>query len=880
MDKDEKEEKGIKVGLARLVEYFSLGLPEASRAADDLWKFAKAHDRRCYALIRFCMASDSDFRKLQRSLVSEPVGHGQWLKLIFEQKELDKRIAGSSSATPPMVATLNLLVCKAANILSNKSHIRPIIEISQSNEKALGSAAHELLRHISSKNASVFTIHAEEVCRSLELQAPSAAKANDDNALDLLKTCSIFARRFPDKIVKDRKFFQAMVQFALNGSPPKAAKHAVSIIMASSDKKQIYAKDLLQKCVDGFEYGAEGFLTKLACLSQLMLLAAKDLEDDLDPVLDIAIRQVLHQSRQSAVEIGQDWQDVPGEECEAKLWALKLLVNRLRCYDDIESLGDIAAQVYMLLNTLLARNGEVSNKDPTPDPHRSRLRLQAALLHTKLCCKRGFDALLSPRGFNRLAIVAQDPVPQVRSLFVRNVMRQLGRDRLPSRFYAILFLLAFEPTMKLKDEAVTWLRARSATLSRTSTNNTNSSAKPASHVIESVFSRFLSLLAHHPDYTPAPEDLKEFAQYILFYLKAVASESNLSLIYHVAQRVKSVRDAISPSPSDGSRAPNADTVANNTDPSENLYTLSDLAQVVIRRYEEAQNWSMQTFSGKIHMPAKIFSPLCGHNAAQDIAQRQYLPDEAVEEVEGLMKGAMKARKRKNDDDHAPAVKKRVATGGPAKAADQPRKSSGEAKARKSRSRRSKSESPERSSTAPVPDSERRKSGRTATGKKSYLETAESEDDQLLEYMDERQSEGQELQQGTDVAAEETQDEGGNQREYDQNQDMNLGEDNEAKPMQIDGAPPTSNGNETENPSPSVSSNRPAKTKANAKTGKGGRAVKPSSRTLPKKSAPKRREKVKQANTRTTRRRQKTGQINGSETSETPDSELSSPPDSD
>lgn len=41
-----------------------------------------------------------------------------------------------------------------------------------------------------------------------------------------------------------------------------------------------------------------------------------------------------------------------------------------------------------------------------------------------------------------------------------------------------------------------------------------------------------------------------FCRYILFYLTAVATEENISLVYHVAQRVKQFRDGLTPENSD------------------------------------------------------------------------------------------------------------------------------------------------------------------------------------------------------------------------------------------------------------------------------------------------------------------------------------------
>jgi sister-chromatid-cohesion protein PDS5 len=144
--------------------------------------------------------------------------------------------------------------------------------------------------------------------------------------------------------------------------------------------------------------------------------------------------------------------------------------------------------------------------------------------------------------------------------------------------------------------------------------------------METVFALLLSLLAHHPDFTQSPEDLADFSKYILFYLRPVASEENLSLIYYVAQRVKQYRDAVKP------------------DSGENLYYLSDLAQTVIRRYEDVMGWSMQAWPGKLRLPGTLFAPLSDHKTAQEIAMKQYLPEELVEHLDSLVKAKEKTKK--------------------------------------------------------------------------------------------------------------------------------------------------------------------------------------------------------------------------------------------
>ena len=65
----DKEVKQKKLQLGKLIDYLGVMFPNQSQVSDDLWRFAKGHDRRSYNLIRFCMAEDSDYRKIQRSIV-------------------------------------------------------------------------------------------------------------------------------------------------------------------------------------------------------------------------------------------------------------------------------------------------------------------------------------------------------------------------------------------------------------------------------------------------------------------------------------------------------------------------------------------------------------------------------------------------------------------------------------------------------------------------------------------------------------------------------------------------------------------------------------------------------------------------------------------
>jgi len=696
----DEDEKVIKEHVKRLIDTFAKQFPDTSKAADSLWKFAKMHDRRSYQLIRFCMAPESDYRTVVKAI-----------------KEFAKRIEQNAPSPQELLNTLLPFVYRVSILVYNKSHVPAIMDYSRTDEKSLAATAHELLREISTRIPEVLKAHVQEICLSLQDDAPNVKKTNDPGAVDNLKACASFASRFAKEMPQDRKFVQAMTNFALYGAPAEAAKHAVTIIMTVSDKKEMLAKELLQKCIKQFQYGGEGFLSRLATLSQLMLLAPNEVDQEKDAVSDIAIQEILIQVRTSRPESLESytWSPTVDPECEAKCWALKILVNRIRSHADLATLSEIADPVYKVLLNLITNEGELSPNKNTPPSHKPRLRLLAACLCLKLCTKKNADALFTPTAFNALALVAQDSILQVRARFIQRLKKYLGGQKLPQRFYTIPFLLAFEPSTSLKSDTTTWVRNRASQFYALKAQQSTSKANV---VMESVFARLLSLLAHHPDYGASAEDLIDFARYMLFYLNPVATEENLSLIYHIAQRVKQSRDAIGSS----------------TEYDDHLYHLSDLAQLAIRKFEDAHNWSIQTLPAKIRLPTSLFTEVKDHEEAQQIAERNFLPEGVEEGVEGLVKATMKAarsqgkkrRSEANEDADDRSSKKRAKSLPIRNRPANEKKAKAAPRAKAAKKSKSKSKSREE-----VPSSERRRSGRANVTGGQYAERDDEEDDEEM-----------------------------------------------------------------------------------------------------------------------------------------------------
>jgi len=687
---EKPDEKAAKKQFDKLVQALASVRPDAPSAVEHLQKFAKHNDRRSYQLIRFCYNPQSDYRKIFKAM-----------------KELVKRMEDAPTGMAAVLDTLMPIVRSASILVYNRSHVPAIMNFARTDEKGLGAAAHEILTEISTKAPDVFKVHVRELCNGLQKQAPSIDSPNNATAVDELKACAGFARRFPADMPKERDFFKAMTAFAKHGSPPDAAKHAVTVIVAAADKREMYVKDILTYCLTDFEYGAESFLSRLAALSQLRLVANKETEEEEEAIMDVAVTKVLKGVAATAEGSDSEWKEEIDNQLCAKLWALKILVNGLRgaqVSDEIlearEEFNDVANRVYRLLNTLVDCDGELAADGSTPGSHKAHLRLAAANQLLKLSCNKTTDQFLTPRDFNNLARICQDPLPAVRAGFVKTLKKYLGQGKLPIRFYSLVFMYAFEPSKPTKESVTTWLQSRAAL-----------SAKQQDTALQTGFARFLSLLAHHPDFSANPEDLEDFVEYIVFYLKTVATQDSLPIIYHMAQRVKAVQDGIDPEQSD------------------RLYILSDLAEAVIRCFQDVRGWSLQLYGGtKARLPTGIFSALPNHAIAQEIAEKRYVPDELADRLEDLVKASMRPKKRKTEATTKPAAKKIKTT-----PADSEKKQLLVRKAPPASKMARPVKTPKRKAVADtLLSSERRKSTRVSAAK-NYAEHSDAEDDQEMEH---------------------------------------------------------------------------------------------------------------------------------------------------
>lgn len=138
--------------------------------------------------------------------------------------------------------------------------------------------------------------------------------------------------------------------------------------------------------------------------------------------------------------------------------------------------------------------------------------------------------------FERLSVTLQDTCYQVRLHFAESLMKGLQSQQIHSRYYTLLFVCAHEIEQDLLKRVKNVIQQRLKTIE---IKQNESSA------LDSSLVRLIHLLAHHPDFSIATEDLNISAQYLRFFISCVATADNVSFLYHILQKIKLSKDMVS-----------------------------------------------------------------------------------------------------------------------------------------------------------------------------------------------------------------------------------------------------------------------------------------------------------------------------------------------
>ncbi|TDL19619.1 ARM repeat-containing protein [Rickenella mellea] len=642
----DEDEEAVKRRLNMVVKHIASFFHDPIKAAEDLHAFAKINEQRLYKLLTTCMDTQSDVKTIVKA-----------------SSEFVKRLEQQSSG---IVGTMASFLRKATLWIVNQSSIPTLVKRvqkggeddphppgnrgkkkGQSQAQVAANNAQALLVCVAKHCAGVLKPHVAEFAKAVA----SADKDKDGNGR-LVEVClmALAAVAKAEKgVVNDKRTIERVKKYAYEANP-RHAKFAARILAHSKKSEEICAEVVEKIAGNLSDADPELLVAHIAVLAELATSAPDAFELKSDVIIGFLVKETLMApcpSDENAMDADDDeveWaeEDALPPLARAKILSLKVCRRRCLAHAQTEDALEIASPVLKMFFTLLANGGSIK-EDADDDPKvKSRVRLQAAWSLVQLATVEKFSEAIAPN-FVLLALTVQDSCFQVRIGFLTKLVGLLHTRKLHPRFNLIPFLTVHDPEAEVKEKA----RNNIAFAFRRAPPDLKVSQ------YEMPFIRLLHVLAHHPDFGLEEDVLQQTAKYINFYLDLIATADNLPLLYHLAMKAKTVRDAES-----------------NTS-SENLYVTSELAQELIKRRTKQHGWSLTSYPGKIKLPSDIFRALPNPELANKacfiflILKTQYLPAEALKWLDDMEKPAPKER-TKTERKAAPKRKAQRRSNGSAK----------------------------------------------------------------------------------------------------------------------------------------------------------------------------------------------------------------------
>ncbi|EMD34698.1 hypothetical protein CERSUDRAFT_116889 [Gelatoporia subvermispora B] len=572
-------EEAIAEELTNAIKRVAGQFPDPHKAVEDLRTFAKLNEGRLYKLLKTCMDTQTDLKSLVKS-----------------SSEFLRRLEQSSASIVP---TMTIFLRRASLRIVNQSSIPTLVKRIQKGESAGTGQAHHAqtwMTHVSKHCPAIHKSHVSEL---------SKAVADERNArlVEVALQALAAVAGWDAKLAPSDKRTVERVMRYVRGSNARHAKFAARLLATLKNADELCSQVVETIAEDLSEADPETLVAHIAVLVQFALHAPDAFEQKSEDLMAFLLKEVLMTgTAQDAMDTDDDWVEdaqMP-PELKAKVFALKVCRNRCLAHADSDTARDIAKPVLKMFTTLINNAGALSADVHDDGRTRCRLRLQAAISLLHLSTVDVYFTDISPH-FVALAITLQDPSYFVRIKFITKLVAFLSVRKLPLRFNVIPFLAVHDPEADVKNKAKAYVvyaqRAMPKQLRLVS--------------FDMNFIRLIHLLAHHPDFAISEENLPDVAKYIEFFLDLVANAENVALLYHLALKAKTVRDADSHAFS------------------ENLYAVSELAQHLIKVRAKAHSWSLESYPGKVRLPPDILRPLPNAEAANQILKTVYLPEQTL-----------------------------------------------------------------------------------------------------------------------------------------------------------------------------------------------------------------------------------------------------------
>lgn len=612
-------------------------MPDSDKAATDLTNFAKLNEPQLYKLMKVCLSPTTDL-KLYRKARSE-------VRRRVESR--DPKLLGTvdhfirlasypfvgGSSIPTLLARLNSSASRKSQwresqiglegqtLDSSSATAESLVAASESSQtqrenqpdiQAFPRSAAKALAFISKHCPEMYEGHIKELIRSLS--EPGLPELHEET---LRALCA--AKTIGKTVALDKSVISRLSQIATSGTQMQSKFAARLLALSKGNAAAEEACDDLLNELSGRlpQDEPNRLVSDLSALGQFFKHAPTASQNVWDSVVRDVLKDLSKSWPPKAAESyasDDDWveDDALDDSVKAKLLGLDVLCKRsISATGDAENAADLTQPVLKLLwRTMDAGEPRALN---TPGPVKARLRLQAALCALKLAMLPACDRLID-QDLMKIAIVAQDQCFQVRSHFLHKLLLYLsGRGggttrsrRLPTRYNAIPFLVAMDPEHENREMVNTW-SARLRALPR------EERIKKA----ELTLCRYVHLLAHHPDFSrTSDESMRDHVAYILYYLDCVATENNVGLLFYLAGRLKTVRDGTSQGAS------------------ENLYTLSEMTQLIIKCKAGKHGWALEQFPGTFKIPSDTgLKALPSPQAQKEVYGTVWLPNSVAEVID-------------------------------------------------------------------------------------------------------------------------------------------------------------------------------------------------------------------------------------------------------
>ncbi|KAJ7207075.1 armadillo-type protein [Mycena pura] len=571
---DENEE-AITTKLSSVIKFISASYPEPHKASEDFNAFAKLNEQRLYRLLKLCMDPQTDLKGLVKAT-----------------NEFAKRLDTLSSG---LTTTMNFFLRQASLRILNQSSIPTLIKRVQKSNQLTCNNAMKLLTFVSKHIPALYKSHMGELVKGV-------ADEKHPGLVEVSLQALAAVIRWDEKMVPiDKRTLERIKRLALDGTA-RQAKFAARFL-AFSKKPTICTEVVDVICESLGSTTPEALLAHIAVLAQFARFAPDAFEHKSDVLMTFLLKDLLMiptHPLDDVMDTDEEWADESevSDNLRAKILALKVCRNRSIAHAASENALEIATPVLKMMATLLEHRGSFMADSEEDKKVMSRMRLQAAVSLLHLSTVPVYAKAIAPR-FLKLAIVVQDSCFDVRMTFLKKLVALAAGQKLPPQYNVIPFLTVHDPEADVRTMAVSYVTGVVRRLS----------AAKRMQQMEMMFIRLLHFLAHHPDFGTTQEEMLDISRYIDFYLAQIANADTISLLYHLAMKCKTVRDAES------------------HHHTENLYVVSELAQELIKLWAHSHGLNIVTYPGKVKLPPDILRPLPNAETSREIMSKVYLSDE-------------------------------------------------------------------------------------------------------------------------------------------------------------------------------------------------------------------------------------------------------------